>query len=85
MAAPARDANLHNKSGPKKQEPAAAVPARRDDEDSPPSRLGWFIGWVAVPGLVFGGIFGAGVIVGVHYPDGWITWAVRGVAGLFGA
>ena len=28
---------------------------------------------------------GGGVVVGAHYPDGWITWAVRGVAGLFGA
>jgi len=83
MAAPARPAN--NNSSPKKQDPSANVPAKRDEEDGPPSRLAWFIGWVAVPAVVFGGLFGAGVIVGAHYPDGWITWAVRGIGGLFGA
>lgn len=84
MAAPARVANVA-KNSPKRQEPSASPPAKRDDEESSPSRLGWFIGWVGVPGLVFAGIFGGGVVVGAHYPDGWITWAVRGIAGLFGA
>lgn len=79
MAAPAKVAN----SSPKKPDAPANLPAKRDDEDTPPSRLAWFIGWVGVPALVFGGIFGAGVLVGVHRPEGWITWAVRGVVGLF--
>ncbi|MCY1012448.1 hypothetical protein OV079_44335 [Nannocystis pusilla] len=46
--------------------------------------MAWFIGWVGVPSLVFGGIFGGGVLVGAHYPDGWIAWAVTGLAGLLG-
>lgn len=78
MAAPARVAN----NSPKRQEPPAGPPAKQEEE-TPPSRLAWFLGWVGVPGLVFGGIFGAGVLVGAHYPDGWIAWAVGGIAGLF--
>ncbi|WAS92744.1 hypothetical protein [Nannocystis punicea] len=80
MAAPARVAN----NSPKRQEPQANQPAKREEEEAPPSRLAWFIGWFGVPCLVFGGIFGGGVLVGAHYPDGWIAWAVTGVAGLFG-
>jgi hypothetical protein len=79
MAAPARVAN----NSPKRQEPQGNQPAKREEEEAPPSRLAWFIGWVGVPSLVFGGIFGGGVLVGAHYPDGWIAWAVTGVAGLF--
>jgi hypothetical protein len=79
MAAPARVAN----TSVKKPDPPGNPPAKREEEETPPSRLAWFIGWVGVPGLVFGGIFGAGVLVGAHYPDGWITWAVTGLVGLF--
>lgn len=79
MAAPARAPM----SSPKRQEPPARVEAPAETE-APQSRLSWFIGWVAVPGLVFGGIFVGGVLVGAHHPDGWIVWGVRGVASLFG-
>lgn len=79
MAAPAKVAN----KSPKKPDAPGGVPARREDEEAPPSRLSWFIGWIGAPGLVFGGIFAAGVLVGVHRPDGWITWAVRGFVSLF--
>ena len=86
MAAPQRVAKPQANAAisPKKQDPSASPPAKREEDEAPPSRLAWFIGWVAVPAVVFGGIFGAGVMVGAHSPDGWITWAVRGVAGLFG-
>lgn len=80
MAAPAR---VVNKS-PQKQEPPANLPAKHENEEAPSSRLAWFIGWVGVPGLVFGGIFVGGALVGAHFPDGWVVWAVRGVAGLLG-
>lgn len=79
MAAPVRAQN----SSPKRQE----LPARSEapaEAEGPTSRLSWFIGWVAVPGVVFGGIFVGGVLLGAHYPDGWIAWGVRGVASLFG-
>lgn len=79
MAAPARAQN----SSPKKQDLLARSEAPAEGEAST-SRLGWFIGWVAVPGLVFGGIFVGGVLLGAHYPDGWVAWGVRGVASLFG-
>lgn len=77
MAAPARPAN----ASPKKQD----LPARNPEPaEAPASRLSWFIGWIVVPGVVFGGIFAGGVLLGAHYPDGWIAWGVRGVASLFG-
>lgn len=79
MAAPARPANVNLK----RQEPSAK-PAVPEGDEAPPSRLSWFLGWVVVPGAVFGGIFGSGLLVGAHYPDGWIAWAVGGVASLFG-
>lgn len=83
MAAPARVAN--NPAAKPKAPPAAAPQKQPPPEDeAPPSRVAWFIGWVAVPGAVFGGIFLGGVLLGAHYPDGWITWGVRGVASLFG-
>lgn len=82
MAAP-RVAN--NPAAKRQPAPAAPVPAQKPPEDeAPPSRIAWFIGWVAVPGAVFGAIFGGGVLLGAHYPDGWIAWSVRGVAHLFG-
>ena len=84
MAAPSRVAN----NQPSKRQPAAPAAAQQKspppEDDTPPSRLAWFIGWVAVPGTVFGVIFGGGVLVGAHYPDGWISWSVRGIASLFG-
>ena len=79
MAAPAKVP----KNSPKRQEPPARSEAPAEAE-APQSRLAWFIGWVAVPGLVFGGIFVGGALLGAHYPDGWIAWGVRGVASLFG-
>lgn len=77
MAAPARTPNLA-----KRQDPSPAkTPV---EEEAPASRLSWFLGWVVVPGVVFGSIFGGGLLVGAHFPDGWIAWVVRGVASLFG-
>lgn len=35
--------------------------------------LAWVLGWVAVPGVVLGGIFGGGVLVGAHFHDSWVT------------
>ena len=80
MAAPARAPQ----NSPKRQDPPGNQPAKREEEEAPTSRVAWFIGWVGVPSLVFGGIFGGGVLVGAHYPGGWIAWAVTGLAGLLG-
>lgn len=82
MAAPARVAN---NPAAKRQPAAPAQPPKAPEDEAPPSRVAWFLGWVAVPGAVFGGIFVGGVLLGAHYPDGWIAWTVRGVASLFGA
>ena len=60
-----------------KREAAPAVPARR-------SPVGWILGWVMVPALVLGGIFGAGVCVGANLHESWVARSVMWFAGLFG-
>lgn len=45
--------------------------------------LGWTLGWIVAPATVLGAIFGGGVLLGAHFPDGWFTRAVVWVVGLF--
>ncbi|MBL9105506.1 MAG: hypothetical protein JNL82_31510 [Myxococcales bacterium] len=53
-----------------------------EPEEAPQSRLGWALGWVVIPGLLFGGLFVGGVYVGANHHDGWIASAVMWVIGL---
>jgi hypothetical protein len=55
-----------------KPEPAASKSWKR-----------WVIGWVVLPGIVIGGIFGAGVMLGAHMPESWFTRAVVWLVDLF--
>ena len=45
--------------------------------------LSWVVGWVLVPGTVIGVIFGGGVALGAHRPEGWFARSVMWIAGLF--
>ncbi len=44
-----------------------------DSESPKRSWISWALGWVAVPGVVLGGIFGGGVVVGANFADSWVT------------
>jgi uncharacterized membrane protein YfcA len=52
-------------------------------EDRKRGRVSWLLGWVGVPVLVIGLIFGAGVAVGVHLHESWFTRLVVWFVGLF--
>jgi hypothetical protein len=45
--------------------------------------LQWVLGWVVMPAVVIGLIFGAGVLMGVHMHDSWYTRLVVWVVELF--
>lgn len=45
--------------------------------------LSWVVGWILVPSVVIGVIFGGGVLLGVHNHDGWFTRAVVWCVELF--
>ncbi len=49
---------------------------------APTSRLGWILGWIVAPAALIGAIYGGGVILGAHHPDGWFARSVMWVAGL---
>ncbi len=44
-----------------------------DGEERKKGLLSWMLGWVALPGVVLGGIFGGGVLVGANFHESWIT------------
>jgi len=44
------------------------------------SNLGFFVGWVALPGLVVAFIIGLGAHWGARHPDAWFVDAVKWVA-----
>ncbi len=49
-----------------------------DDEDEGKKRKGpvaWLLGWVALPGMVLGGIFGGGVLIGANFHESWFVRA----------
>jgi hypothetical protein len=66
-----------------KPTPAGTKPESDEAAAKKPSPLRWIAGWVVVPGVVLGSIFGAGVHLGANHPEGWYTRAVLWVAGLF--
>ena len=71
---------------PKVDKPAerdAVVEAAGDEPVKKESWLGWTLGWIVAPGAVLGAIFGGGVLLGAHSPDGWFARAVVWVVGLF--
>ncbi|MBL8948269.1 MAG: hypothetical protein JNK45_34160 [Myxococcales bacterium] len=47
------------------------------------SRLSWILGWIVAPASVVAAIFGGGVILGAHNPDGWFARSVMWVVGIF--
>lgn len=58
------------------------VPEKAPEPEEPQSRLAWALGWVVIPGLLFGGLFLGGVYVGANHHDGWIASAVMWLIGL---
>jgi hypothetical protein len=69
--------------------PAPAKPAAKADAiavgepEQPVSRLSWFLGWIVAPLSVLGAIYGGGVLLGAHSPDGWFARSVMWVANIF--
>ncbi|MEZ4454501.1 MAG: hypothetical protein R3B09_33930 [Nannocystaceae bacterium] len=63
--------------------PARQPQPAEGEETEPRSRLGWFLGWIMVPGLVLALIVGSGAYVGANHPESWVTRAVLWLAGLF--
>jgi hypothetical protein len=59
------------------------TPAKGDEEPRKRSRIAWLMGWVGVPLLVIGLIFGAGMLVGAHLHESWFTRLVVWFVGLF--
>jgi hypothetical protein len=49
--------------------------AEAEGEGGRKGPLSWLLGWVALPALVLGGIFGGGVLVGANFHDSWVTEA----------
>lgn len=63
-----------------------AKPDVPSEGDAAPSKGGWkswIFGWIFVPALVIGVIFGGGVLVGVHLHDSWLSRLVVWVVELF--
>ena len=55
-----------------------------EEATKPEGRIRWVLGWVMVPSLLVGAIFGGGVHLGATNPESWYTAAVVWVVGLFG-
>lgn len=47
--------------------------AREGETKRGGGKLRWILGWVVVPGLLLGSIFAAGLHVGAHYPEMWLS------------
>jgi len=74
------------KIDPKRAPAPAPVKAAKAADESPPaegSLLRWLMGWVVLPGAVVAGIFGAGVLVGAHFSELWLTRAIVWFVRLF--
>ena len=65
-----------------------ALSQSAESEEAPEERggmLGFFVGWVFLPGMVIGSIIGLGAHWGARHPDAWYVGAVKWVvAALFG-
>lgn len=71
-------------------DPETKVPSKRDapapaegEAERRQSWLSWAVGWVLVPGVIIGLIFGGGVLVGVHFHDSWLARLVVWLVDLF--
>lgn len=66
--------------------PVATKPAAAavEIEEKKEGWLGWTLGWIVAPLSVLGAIFGGGVLLGAHDPDGWFARTVMWIVGLFG-
>ncbi len=82
-AKPAAAAKPASKPAAAAAKASTAVAVPEGEAPQKESRLGWILGWVVLPGLVVGGIFGGGVVLGAHDHDGWFAGAVMWVVGLF--
>jgi len=58
------------------KETAMKATPEAEAPDPSSSRVGWVLGWVAVPGLILGAIFLGGVYVGANSEESWMTRAV---------
>jgi len=67
---------------PKSDKPAVAEPATEEPAKKE-GWLGWTLGWIVAPLTVLGAIFGGGVLLGAHFPDGWFSRAIVWLVGLF--
>jgi hypothetical protein len=63
------------------KKPAARESAEVEEREGRRGWLGWFVGWVLLPGSVIAAIVGAGVHVGARWPEMWFS---RLVLWLFG-
>jgi len=82
MAEPTSSGTNLKRSAPAPQN-AEKRPAVAAEPEPPTSLVSWIVGWVALPGAVVAGLFGAGVFVGVHFHDAWFTRAIDWVVRLF--
>lgn len=71
-------------------ESESKLPAPTDESNPEPgpaegkrSWLSWAVGWVLVPGALLGLIWGAGVLVGVHLHESWLSRLVVWTVDLF--
>lgn len=77
------------KPGPAKPVAAKPGPAAKAETkpvaegEAPRSRLSWLVGWVMVPGVIIGVLFGGGALVGAHFHDVWLVRAIVWVVELF--
>ena len=77
-AAPAKPAPPKAPASPAKVDPKAPAEA-----EAPRGRLAWLIGWVLMPGLIIGVLFGGGMLVGAHFSESWLSRAIVWVVELF--
>lgn len=72
-----------------KAAPASKAPSKPDakapaEGAAPRSRLSWLVGWVLVPLVIVGTLFGGGALVGAHFPDSWFSRVIVWIVELFG-
>jgi hypothetical protein len=74
---------------PAPAKPAAAKPTPATnaiavaEPEAPVGKLSWILGWIVAPLSVLGAIYGGGVLLGAHRPEGWFARSVMWVANLF--
>jgi hypothetical protein len=79
--APAAPRAKPSPASPKPNPGANAIAVAEPTE--PQGKLAWILGWIVAPLSVLGAIYGGGVLLGAHRPEGWFARSVMWVAGLF--